>query len=250
MKQPSLLLVACFAAVLSWSAPAVQAQPAAPTAESLLQQMAAAYASARSYSDHTFVRYLNPDGSERFHVDFKIWFLRPVSIRLDAESKKEGALPRREVLWSDGTTIRTWATGKPVVAQAKVRIAKSGMFGTYAYHVPTLLEPAYAETRRLHNLSAPTLAGEETVEGVDCYRISGGWEGDDYDVWIGKEDHLVRKIVAKHSDHQLEEIHRDVVLNADIPANVFRFAPEDEVPAAKKTATPPADTLPRPRRMP
>ncbi|MBA2431208.1 MAG: DUF2092 domain-containing protein [Chthoniobacterales bacterium] len=239
MKQLSLFFVGALGtALLQMSASPARAQAETPTAESLLQQMVAAYSSARSYSGTTFVRYLNADGSERFHVAFKIWFLRPSSIRLDAESKKEGALPRREVLWSDGATIRTWSTGKPVVAQSKIKIAGSGMFGTYAYHVPTMLEESYAGTRRLHELSAPMLAGDEIVEGVDCYHIRGGWEGDEYEVWLGKEDHLVRKITATYSDHQLEEIHREVSLNAEIAPDVFRFAPEDDTTVPKPTATP------------
>jgi outer membrane lipoprotein-sorting protein len=236
MKQPFLISVALVAAVVQINAARAQAPEETPTAQALLQQMAAVYAGAQSYSDTTFVRYLEPDGGERFHVEFQIRFQRPSSIRLDAESRKEGALPRREVLWSNGATIRTWSSGKAVVAQAKVRIAKSGMFGTYAYHIPTLLEESYAETRRLHDLSSATLAGEENVEGVDCHRIQGDWDGDAYEVWIGKEDHLVRKIVAQHSDHRLEEIHRSVALNTEIAPEVFRFAPEEEVvpkPAAK-----------------
>ncbi len=254
MKQLSFLrFLAVVAVLLHVLGGTLQAQTETPSAETLLSKMAETYAAARSYSDTTFVRYLNPDGSERLHVDFKIAFARPSSIRLDAESKREGALPRREVLWSDGATIRTWSAGKPVVAQAKVKIAKSGMFGTYAYHIPTLLEESYADMHRLHQLSAPKVAGEEAVEGVDCYRISGDWDGDAYEVWIGKEDHLVRKITARHRDHQLEEIHREVVLDGPIAPEVFRFAPEDELPDAKKKKATPKPTpgvTPTPKYLP
>jgi outer membrane lipoprotein-sorting protein len=238
MKLPVFRLV-LVAIVLQFTARGAMAQGETPNAEALLQKMAETYAAARSYSDTSFARYLNADGSERFHVDFKIAFQRPASIRIDAESKAEGALPRREVLWSDGTTIRMWSTGKPVVAQAKVKIAGSGLFGTYAYHIPTLLEESFASTRRLHELAAPVIAGEEAFEGVECYHIKGQWEGDAYEVWIGKEDFLVRRVLANHGDHRMEEIHREVVLNGEIAPEVFRFAPEKEaVPGKGKKPTP------------
>lgn len=198
-------------------------------AESLLQDMAAAYAAAKSYSDKSTAIYRNRDGSERLTVNFRIWFARPTSFRVDAESKRAGTeKTRREVLWAEGAGSRTWASDKPVATQAKVKIAGSGLFGTYAYHIPTLLEASYGARRRLHQLSATELLGEETFEGTACYHLRGQWEGDTYEVWLGVTDHLVRRIVAKYADHELEEIHRDIVVDQEIPKATFQFAPENE----------------------
>lgn len=220
----------------------LQSQTDRKSAESLLKEMAAVYAAAQSYSDSSVAHYRNLDGSERLTVDFKIWFLRPSSFRVDAESKRsEGAAPRREVLWADAAAVRTWATGKAVTTRPKVQLAGSGMFGTYAYHIPTLLQPSYGGHRRLHELSTPTLAGEEVFEGVDCHRIKGLWQSGTYEVWLGKTDHLVRKVVATHTDHQVEEIHREIAINQPIPPEVFRFAPENEA------VSPPA-TSPSPKK--
>jgi hypothetical protein len=241
---PRLLLALC---ILLLPVRLAFAQSETPTAEQLLRQMEAAYAAAGTYSDTSVARYLNPDGTERFHVDYKIWFARPSRMRIDATSKREGFLPRREVLWSDAATIRMWGTGKPVVARAEVKLAGSGMFGTYAYHVPTLLDASYASALRLHELSSPTLAGEEEFEGVPCWRIRGDWAGDAYEVWIGKADNMVRKIVATYADHQLEEIHREIALDAPIGPEVFRFAPENEADIPKPDASPAATATPSPR---
>ena len=210
-------------------------------AQPLLQQMEAAYARAQSYSDSSVVKYRNPDGTERSNVDFKIWFARPGSFRIDAQTTKpDGGPPRREVIWADGEKARAWSLGKPVVNLDKIQIAGSRMFGTYAYHVPTLLEASYGGKKRLHEMDSATLAGEEAVDGVDCYRIRGTFHGDPYELWLGKSDYLVRKIVATYAGNQMEEIHRDVAVGIPIAPAVFKFAPEDEPlpPPAKKEPTP------------
>ncbi|MGZ8939149.1 MAG: DUF2092 domain-containing protein [Limisphaerales bacterium] len=235
MKQPAPFLSPFLAALLLIGSGDVRSQTAAPPAEPILQKMAEAYLAAQTYSDKNTAVYRKRDGSEQLKVDFKVWFARPGAFRVDAESRSPGGTAaRREVLWADGAVTRTWATGKAVTSRPKVQLAGSGMFGTYAYHVPTLLEPSYGARRRLHELTTATVSGEELFEGVDCYRIRGQWDGDAYEVWVGKTDHLVRRIVATYADHQLEEIHREIVIDAPIPKETFRFAPEDEAVPAKR----------------
>lgn len=239
MINPKRLAISIAAAGLlaaSGRAPVAHAQSDTPTAGTLLQKMATTYAEAHSYTDSSVANYRNPDGSERLAVEFKTWFARPAHFRIDAKSTSPGGgTPRREVMWSDGSTARSWASDKPVSSRPKVQLAGSGMFGAYAYHVPTLLEASYGGPKRLHDMVSPTLVGEENVEGVDCHRIRGQWQGGEYELWLGKADHLVRKLVAKYRDHEMEEIHRDVALNTAVSLEVFRFAPETEAaPAPKK----------------
>ncbi len=208
--------------------------PSPPDAASILREMEQTYALAKTYAGESTATYRHPDGKEQLTVSFRIWFARPTDFRIDADSKRVGAeRGRREVLWSNGSATRTWATGKPVATLSKVQIAGSGMFGTYAYHVPTLLDASYGGRRRLHELTEPELVGEEEFEGIACHRVKGKWEGDTYEVWLGKDDHLVRKILATYSDHVLEEIHHEIELDQPIPKDTFRFAPEEEV-APKK----------------
>lgn len=227
-------LIAIVVALLAAPSAFAQADPLTP--ESILQKTEEAYRDLNSYSDTGVANYRNPDGSDRLTVEFRIWFARPSAFRIDAQSKAPASkTPRREVMWTDGSVVRTWATDKTVSSQSKVQIAGSGMFGTYAYHVPTLLEASYGGERRIHNLNAPKLVGEETFEGTDCFRIAGEWQGAAHELWIGKADHLIRKLVAKYRDHEMEEIHRDVAPNVAIPLEVFRFAPETEAaPPPKK----------------
>jgi len=217
-------------------APVAHAQTDTPTAGALLQKMASTYAEAHSYTDNSVANYRNPDGSERLAVEFKTWFARPAHFRIDAKSTRPGGgTPRREVMWSDGSMARSWASDKPVSSRPKVQLAGSGMFGTYAYHVPTLLDASFGGTKRLHDMTSAELAGEENFEGTDCYRIRGEFQGSPYELWLGKADHVVRKLIAKYRDHEMEEIHREINLNSAISLKVFRFAPELEaVPPPKK----------------
>src|SRR4029079_17025634 len=88
----------------------------------------------------------------------------------------------------------------------------SKMFGTYAYHVPTLLQPSYGGARRIHQLESPTLLEDETVDGVECHHLRGEFHHDPYELWIGKEDHLLRKLLANYRGNIMEEKHREIVV--------------------------------------
>lgn len=210
------------------------AQVEVTTADAILQRMENAYTNAKAYADNSSAIYRNLDGSERLQVEFRIWFVRGGQFRIDAESQSAGAShPRREVMWTEGAVARSWSTDKALSSHPKIKLIGSRMFGAYAYHIPSLLESGYAGPQRLHQLSHPLLAGEETFEATACYRIRGKWRNDVYEVWLGKSDYLVRKIVAKYRDHVLEEIHRNIVLDREIAADVFRFAPENEPPAKR-----------------
>jgi outer membrane lipoprotein-sorting protein len=227
------------AAMLTAAAPGSMAQDPAPDVQTLLQQMVAAYSEVQSYTDHSSAKYSDTHGAERLSVDFRIWFARPQSFRIDAVTRSPNAgLPLREVMWTDGSAVRLWATDKPVQTRPKVQIVGSRMFGTYAYHVPTLLEESYGTAHRLHELESPKVVGEDDVEGVGCYRVHGIFNGDSYDIWIGKADHFVHRIHAKYRDHELEEIHRDIAVNQPITLAEFRFHPEDEVQPTPKPTTP------------
>jgi len=253
MKRHPLFVPALAAAILLHGTIPLPAQTEAPSAQTLLDQMEKTYAELDSYSDTTFARYRNPDGTEGARADCKVWFVRSGFFRIDGESRRrEGSPPKREVMWSDGETVRSWSTATAVTIREKVQLAGSKMFGTYAYHIPTLLEASYAGPRRLHQLGAPAMNGEELVDGVDCYRIKGDWDGDPYEIWLGKTDSLVRKIAANYKGYGLEELHRSIVVNEAIPTEVFQFAPENEAGAPRRkssrAASPRGNSSPQPTK--
>ncbi|MGZ5563623.1 MAG: DUF2092 domain-containing protein [Chthoniobacterales bacterium] len=225
-----LLALLCLSARLAW------AQDDTSAAEAVLRQMAAKYAALKSYSDTTTVHFRNPDGAAGASAECKIWFERPVWFRIDGQSRRAPDAPsKREVLWCDGKTARSWSTASAVTTLNRIQLAGSKMFGTYAYHIPTLLQEAYAGPRRLNQLETPTLANNETVDGVECLHVRGTWSGDSYEVWLGKGDFIVRKITAIYSGYGMEELHHEIVIDQSIPMKIFQFEPEKEAaPPAKK----------------
>ena len=214
-------------------------------AQALLKQMEAKYAAMKSYQDTISAQFRNPDGSAGANAECKVWFSRPNFFRIDGETRRApGAPPRREVIWSDGESTRAWSTARVVTVLTKIQLAGSKMFGTYAYHVPTLIERTYGGKQRLHELTSSTLVGEETIDGVVCHRIRGTWLGDPYEVWLGKDDLLVRKITADYKGYAMEELHRDIVVDQPIQKRVFQFAPEEEAAAASPAPSPASSRSP------
>ena len=136
--------------------------------------------------------------------------------------------PKREVMWCDGKTTRAWSTESAVKTLSKIQLAGSKMFGTYAYHVPTLLQPSYAGPRRLNSLDKPVLAEEEAIDGVECLHVRGEWLRDPYEVWLGKDDSVVRKITAIYRGYGMEELHHNIAINPTIPIETFQFEPEKD----------------------
>ncbi len=212
-----------------------RAQVVETAAKSILEKMAATYAAMQSYSDSIIVHYRNPDGTEGGNSECKIWFDRPIWFRIDGESRlAPDAPPKREVIWCDGKTTRSWTTARAVTTLSHIQLAGSKMFGAYAYHIPTLLQKSYAGPRRLNNLDSPTLAEEETIDGVECFHLRGQWFKDPYEVWLGKNDFVVRKISAIYRGYGMEELHRNIAINPSIPIETFQFEPEKEAAAPEK----------------
>lgn len=241
MKRHCISVLVVVLALFLAARPVLEAQTESPSAEALLQEMETTYAGMNSYSDKTIARYRNPDGAEGARAECNIWFARPNLFRIDGQSRRnEEAPPKREVIWSDGETARSWSTATAVTIRSKIQLAGSKMFGTYAYHVPTLLEASYGGPRRLHQLSSPKSDGEEVVDGVDCYRIKGEWQGDPYELWLGKADSLVHKIRANYKGYELEELHENIVVNQPIPDDIFHFAPENEAARSRPRSSPAA----------
>jgi hypothetical protein len=71
----------------------------------------------------------------------------------------------------------------------------------------------------INQLEGITLVGREMVEGTDCYRIAGNHPRGfgKYELWVAASDSLIRKIKTDRD----EEIHRNIAVNADIPADIF-----------------------------
>src|SRR5215213_1562387 len=94
-----------------------RAQVETTTPEALLEKMARTYAGLKSYQDTTVAHFRNPNGSPGAQAECKIWFSRPNYFRIDGESRRAPDAPlRRDVIWADGKSARSWSTSRAVTA--------------------------------------------------------------------------------------------------------------------------------------
>ena len=199
------------------------------------------YASLSSYQDNGVVEHIFKRSSgETFNADpFETRFVRPNLFRFEwINTSMVERQPIKNAVWSDGRQSYIY-TGYNKDEEARrteslgLAIASAtGISSASSYHVSTLLMAEVGGSLRdtLNHLSAQ---GSEMIEGHDCYvlsRVEPG--GDIFAVWIGKEDHLLYKIkTVMHFPEFMtitEEIHRNIVLNGDIPKEVFTFRPQTE----------------------
>src|SRR6185295_11411680 len=87
--------------------------------------------------------------------------------------------------------------------------------------VPPLLLPSLFRTADAFALIVdPKVAGEDKVDGVEAFRVSGTLLGQQVELWIDKTDYLIRKLVRTLTvgNQQVESTtHYKPRLNSNIP---------------------------------
>jgi Predicted periplasmic protein (DUF2092) len=154
----------------------------------------------------------------------------PSAYRNAARALKHLTIKR--TIWSNtlGTSTSTEGWGQPLQTRKddslELAVARAtGVSGGSAHTIATLLMLKIWTTPfgvSLPNLASPKLIGIETVEGAECYHIAGtaAWGGQ-YDLWIGTNDHLLRKLARAIADAPEVELHRDIEINEAIAAESF-----------------------------
>jgi hypothetical protein len=196
-------------------------------AREVLDKMIQAYAVMRSYSDSgVVIMHINDKVND---VSFETLFARPSFFRF-AWSSRFQLSPRpnlitTDVIWSDGTDVfkrydlgdkRPAKTEKAESLSMAVAEATGVSLGS-AQTVAALLLPDMGFS--LGDLRSPRLLGIEDVEGTDAHHIIGATCTGEIEVWIGRDDHLIRK--TRMPDLDSEEIRRDIRINAEIPLAEF-----------------------------
>ena len=98
-----------------------------------------------------------------------------------------------------------------------------GLDSLDAVEIVVLLQRNFGWQEFLYEIS-PVLVEEEAFENVNCYRIQGAGRGERrYELWIGKSDYLVRKIITTYSNFSSEEIHRGIEVNQPVCAGMLTF---------------------------
>lgn len=221
------MLIAMFAPAMAF---------ADESAESVLSRMVESYALLQSYRDSGTVRF-QIIGLEN-EITFETAFVRPNSFRFGWVSHHPFPplkyLKWRSVIWSTSTDSYTWNDGylglaaetRKDTSLAMSVAGATGVSGGAANTIATLLMPDIWGTSpfgtSLRTLAFPKLTGIESVESVDCYHIVGtASRGEQYDLWLGTKDYLLRKMQRLVAGSPQIELHRDIQVNIEIAPQTF-----------------------------
>jgi len=204
---------------------------AASAGDDAIARTVEAYAALRSYSDVGVVLthfIANEDPTE---TKFETAFARPALFRFSWISHHPFQPLRkiewRSTIWADGVGVFSrFGFSEPVKTETQRSLisaiaSATGVSGGSAYTVPSMLMPELGASYAIR-LTSVTLVGPDTFEGAACAHIAAtNRRGDPVDLWIGAEDHLIRKVQMRLGGVLVEEIHRDIHTNQPIPLSTF-----------------------------
>lgn len=222
-----LLLIVVFADVAF-------SQKSALNGEQIVRKMAEQYANSKSYSDVGVVQTVSGK-DERIietNVSFKTYFVRPKKLRFEWEDSPP--FKSWHIVWSDGKDAYTfWESGK-LEKEESLSMALAGATGVSggSAHTISVLLMEDAGGFKLTEMSRISLLREEQFEGEDCFVVRGYHPfGFPIDLWISKNDFLLRKEREQNEDKTFsEEIRRNVKLDGTIPSETFQYTPPAATP--------------------
>lgn len=234
----TIALLLPFSGVASTSAQGGNLSP-----ELIIRRMSETYSSAISYQDEGIVlihrrrnsldRLLHEDpGPDQ--VRFKTYFNRPGRFKFEWISHHPYPPLRHieyfHVSWSDGEkSYLYW--DHPYRFEERERLGQA-IAGAKGAHWTSCMLMREIGGFCLNFLTDLSFLRAERFEGVECYVVRGTKRNSDVpvDVWIGKNDFLVRKVTLTLSGTKHEEIHRKVRIDAEIPKATFNFQPPEKPP--------------------
>jgi VWFA-related protein len=189
-----------------------------PPAKEILTKVASVYASCRSYSDEGVISSAGV-GSSPSH--FRTTFSRPdtLGFELWQGTKKPW------VIWKKGDEISNQlpdgSAGRPMpLDNTLAQLAFVSRGGSVL--IPPLLIPSFFRmSDALALIVDPRVSGEDKVDGLEAYKVSGSLMGEQIELWIDKTDYLIRKVARTTTlgNQQLEStIKYKPRLNSDIPS--------------------------------
>ena len=215
-------------------------------AREIVARMMQTYAACASYQDEgvynaAFSR--DSGGIELKSRPFKTYFVRPCLFRLEwKETRAAVKGPLLRVIWCDGNN--TFFYRQPEWLQREKGLGQglhntTSLAGGPSYLVPVMLLPEVSTFLFIH-LKSLVVVGEERVQGVMCYHLSGryAWFLGSREIWVGKEDYLLHKselgMRMKNGYLKAEEIHSDIRINIGIPNPIFNFQPPSGLKALER----------------
>jgi outer membrane lipoprotein-sorting protein len=225
-----------FSGVLLYSA-AARAAPLEPA--EIMQRMCNVYSNAISYSGTGVVEIVMSMGGQKRVINkpFAITFKRPRGILIEW-TDYFGGVPTPYVLWNGTNGPMTYARRMNQLASGCDSLAqaigsKSGTSGGSVAHVPDMLLRVLNKPT-LSDIDELTYVATEQIEEVDCHRVSGTRKGKRVDLWIGKQDSLLRQLRTATPFGTLTEVHKGITLNAKIEDALVSFVPPEDVERVDK----------------
>jgi hypothetical protein len=244
VRQRTVVLMASLALMMSWAC-GRGSEPKAPTLEALdpaeiLRQMSSTIAGAHqlSFRAHRDLDAALVAGSAVAEsADIEVAVSRPRMLQAKAVSS---AGVRR--FYTDGQSVSLLDETMNLYATVPLAGTIDEIVGRleeqYGF-TPPLVEFVLNDPYQKFNtqIKGSVNRGKETVSGVECDRLALVGEIADADLWIGRADHLPRRLVATFKDRegspQLKVEFSEWNLAATLEETSFVFAPPKD--AAKIT---------------
>lgn len=234
MKTTSRCL-AIVVATLSFGLP-VMAQPQRQTeAKRILNNVFRVYSRLASYQDEGILITTKDEatGGTIEKMPFKTFFKRPELIRFEWIDFGITKLGQTNLIWFNGKEAFMYWEPDYYEKKESLHLAIAGATGITSRTVTTVFDLLLLDdvgNSTLKTLDKISLLGEEMFEGVRCYHIKAiEASGEPFEVWIGKNDFLLRKLRREMKSSGLtwiyEEIRRKIQVNQSIQDVVFNYKP-------------------------
>src|SRR5262249_55522708 len=157
------------------------------------------------------------------------FFKRPKLFRFEWTDYGITKLGRTNLIWFNGKEAFTYWEPDRYEKEESLRLAVAGATGVSLGTVRTVADLILPDDlgggAGLQTLAKVSLVGEEVFEGVRCYRIKGTDGSDPVELWVGKNDFLLRKrreeTKTRDGVRIEEEIRRKIQVDQSIPEVVF-----------------------------
>lgn len=202
-------------------------ESAAPDAQKLVTTILHTYAGLKAYTDTGTLEETDDDSDLSTHATFKTAYLAPDHLRFSYSESPDDFFPTAYELAMQGEMVTKMANfdKKPEIG-TDVSLAISALYGvtgTTSGNIPGLL---FQEENTLFQLINLTLMEETTLGDTVCLRLRGtDFNSDVTTIWVGKADHLIRRIDSKPDTENGSSITYKPEVNIEIPADVFEFTP-------------------------
>jgi len=194
-----------------------------PSADQILKQVEVAYESLQSYKATGTIAVDMDTGATKLKQEtrFSILLKRPNMYRITWN--QTGMTKQSGAVWNDGNRPFLYMSAMNAYSQmASDEIAlggATGISGGAAHTIPSLFLPTFkAQTAPFSRLKNVQIEKSETLDGEDCYVISGSSTVSKKETfWVSKSSHLIRQysrsleppkggaLIPEMTDKQIEE---------------------------------------------